>query len=68
MDINMKKSLDFYIKKLPTEIGKEIFTFIIPISSNINFYGYHKYLKDVRTYIEGVPSSYYTDYEYGSKY
>jgi glutathione S-transferase len=33
----MNKSLDFYIKKLPTEIGKEIFSFIIPISSNINF-------------------------------
>ena len=64
----MDKSLDFYLKKLPTEIGKEIFSFIIPISSNIIFYSYRKYVENICTYIEGIPLSYYTNYEYGRKY
>jgi hypothetical protein len=64
----MDKSLDFYIKNLPTEIGKEIFSFIIPISSNIIFYDYHEYLKNIHTYIDGIPLSYYTSYDYGRKY
>jgi len=64
----MNKSLDFYIKKLHTELGNEIFTFIIPISSNIIFYSYREYLQNIYNYIEGIPLSYYTPYEYGRKY
>ena len=64
----MDKSLDFYIKNLPNDICKEIFSFIIPISSNIIFYSYDKYLKNITNYIDGIPLSYYTGYEYGRKY
>ena len=64
----MNKSLDFYINKLPTYIGKEIFSFIIPFSQNIIFYSHDEYFKNVITYIEGIPLSYYTNYEYSRKY
>jgi len=37
----MKKSLDFYICKLPKFIGKEIFKFIIPEKNTIKFLKYY---------------------------
>ena len=53
--IKLPKTLDDYLKKIPTDIGKVIFSFLIPDSKNINFKKYgtnrHRY------------SSYSTKYE-----
>lgn len=38
-----KISLEYFIKNLPPYIGKEIFTFLIPDSRNLNFRKYAKY-------------------------
>ena len=64
----MYNSLDNYIKKLPTEICREIFSFIIPRSFDIIFYDYHKYIEDITVIYQGVPLSYYTGYAFSNKY
>lgn len=64
----MYNSLDNYIKKLPSEIGREIFSFIIPRSLDIIFYDYIKYIEDNSVFYEGIPQSYYTGYAYRNTY
>ena len=64
----MHNSLDNYIKKLPTEIGREIFSFIIPRSLDIIFNNYIKYIKDIKEIDEETPLLYYTGYAYNKKY
>jgi len=41
--LNIKKSLDYYISKLPPYLGKEIFKFIIHDSLSITFQNYYIY-------------------------
>ena len=39
-NIKLNKSLEDYLKKIPSDIGKEIFSFLIPNSKNIIFKKY----------------------------
>uniref|UniRef100_A0A6C0DQR4 Uncharacterized protein n=1 Tax=viral metagenome TaxID=1070528 RepID=A0A6C0DQR4_9ZZZZ len=50
----MTKTLDYYIAKLPMDVGKEIFSFLIPDKDTIQFYNYS--------------SNSYSNSSYSSKY
>jgi len=54
-------NFESFMKKLPKEIGNEIFSFIIPSSSNIEFRSYRKYFNGQNSYSEKYETAFIGD-------